>query len=172
MNTTTLFTIQGIPAISATRLEGGWVLQLPYGAAARPATAEEFALIEATWDGDTDGCGNDWHLLSTPLDIAPLALPDPPAEIYLPMPAEEFIALVRAGKVRAETPDGDTSRVQINRAGDGWATRIGWDYELYDDVAVDYESFHESMTIDSDTHLQRHDDKVIVGSETFLITQP
>lgn len=109
--------------------------------------------------------------MSTPLDIAPQVLPSPPAEIYLPLSADEFIALVRDGKVRAETPDGDTSRVQLDRAGDGWATRIGWDYELYDDVAVDYEAFHESMTIDSDTQLKRCDDQVTINGQTFTLTQ-
>ena len=69
MKTKALFTIQGNPAISATRLAGGWIIQLPYGAAARPATAEEAALIDAAWDGDVDVDGNDWH----PLTIAGLA---------------------------------------------------------------------------------------------------
>lgn len=100
-------------------------------------------------------------ILSTGVDIAPPALP---------LTAAEFIALVRAGKVRAETPDGDTSRVQIDRAGDGWA-RIGWDYELYDDVAVVCESFHESMTVDSDTHLQHCGSTVLVNGEPFTLTQ-
>lgn len=58
-----MFKIKGKPAISAVRLAGSWVIQLPYGAAVRSATEEESAVIDAAWNGDTDGGGNDWAQL-------------------------------------------------------------------------------------------------------------
>ena len=62
-------TIKGIPAISATRLNGSWVIQTPYGLSARPVTDSEAAAIEAAWNGNTDGGGNDWHQLGTDAEI-------------------------------------------------------------------------------------------------------
>jgi len=53
----------GEEAFSAVRLCGFWMLQTPYGRSCREATEEEVKLLDATWDGGTDGCGNDYHSL-------------------------------------------------------------------------------------------------------------
>ena len=105
-------------------------------------------------------------VMSTPLDIAPPALPDPPSEIYLPPTAAEFIKLVRDGKVQVETPSGDTTIALVDRASVGWA-RIGWDYELGDNN--EWVAYHDSTVIDELTVFQRVDHKVFANGVTFVI---
>lgn len=50
------------PAMSATRLNGVWVIQTAYGSASREATEVEAPLIEEQWlfDERTNGQGDDW----------------------------------------------------------------------------------------------------------------
>ena len=108
--------------------------------------------------------------VSTPVDIAPL--PDPPSEIYVPLSslsADEFITLVRAGKVQVETPDGGTNNAMIDRAGEGWA-RIGWNYELIEDG--EWDAYHDYTAIDKLTTLQQDGNKVFANGATFIIEQP
>lgn len=107
--------------------------------------------------------------MSTGVDIAPL--PDPPSEIYMPVSSlsnNEFIKLVRDGKVQVETPDGDTTNALIDRASVGWA-RIGWDYEQRDDN--EWVAYHDSTVIDSLTTLQQDGNKVFANGVTFIIEQ-
>jgi hypothetical protein len=108
--------------------------------------------------------------MSTGVDIAPL--PDPPSEIYVPLSslsADEFITLVRAGKVQVETPDGDTNNAMIDRAGEGWA-HIGWNYELIEDG--EWDAYHDYTAIDKLTTLQQDGNKVFANGATFIIEQP
>ena len=106
--------------------------------------------------------------VSTPVDIAPPALPDPPSEIYLPPTAAEFLKLVRDGKVQVETPSGDTAIALVDRASVGWA-RVGWDYELGDDN--EWVAYHDSTVIDELTVFQRVDHKVSANGVTFIIEE-
>ena len=64
-----LFQIAGYPAICAVRLAGSWIIQLPYGRDSRLASEEESAIINATWDGEHDGGGNDYHFLGNAEDL-------------------------------------------------------------------------------------------------------
>ena len=134
--------------------------------------------LDAAWASnqpDYDGGGLITHhvyeipFMSTPLDIAPPALPDPPAAIYLPLSLDEFIALVRAGKVHTETPDGGTAMVfadfeECDR------TLLSWDYHL-DITVTTGEWVHAYAEVCVGTQVLRHGDQVIVGSETFTITR-
>lgn len=129
--------------------------------------------IEVAWASnqpDFDG-GKYTHCvyeipMSTPLDIAPL--PDPPSEIYLPLSAADFLQLVRAYKIRVDTPNGDSSRVHIARvAGD--TTVIGWDYE--GPVDGEYVDMYGDLSIRQDTQPLRNGDTITIGMEKFTITQ-
>jgi hypothetical protein len=80
----------------------------------------------------------------------------------------EFIKLVRDGKVQVETPDGDTTNAMIDRASVGWA-RIGWTYELGEGDELD--TYHDSTVIDSLTVMQQDGNKVFANGETFIIEQ-
>ena len=84
--------------------------------------------------------------MSTPLDIAP--------PVAAEMTPAAFVALVRAGKVRAKTPDGD-SAVHVDRAidygEDSQSTVIGWACESYVPNMGRYELGYAEIEIFSGT---------------------
>ena len=138
----------------------------------RPETAGEFAHNAEIVSGLREQVAAITAMIrsmSTPVDIAPL--PDPPSEIYVPLSslsADEFITLVRAGKVQVETPDGDTNNAMIDRAGEGWA-HIGWNYELIEDG--EWDAYHDYTAIDKLTTLQQDGNKVFANGATFILEQ-